>query len=105
MSHNDQGIEVNPTPMTAGETVQVRYNGLLARSGAEEVYLHYGFGTDKHWDEVKDIKMSKVRDQFQTNIDVETDKRFIFCFRDNAGNWDNNNGRNWSFEVHNGSLY
>ena len=27
-----------------------------------------------------------------------------FCFRDDAGNWDNNNGRNWGIVVDNSQL-
>ncbi len=101
----DQGIQVDPTPITAGEKVEVKYNGLLARSGAEEVYLHAGFGHNKQWDDVRDLKMESRGNEWHINFDVATDKRFNFCFRDNAGNWDNNNGKNWSYEVHNGDLY
>lgn len=101
----DNGIYVGPTPITAGENVEIKYNGLLARSGAKEVYLHAGFGTNNHWDRVKDIKMGKRRDEWQTDMKIDTNSRLNICFRDNADNWDNNNGRNWSFEVHNGNLY
>lgn len=103
--HEDNGIYVGPTPITSGEDVEIKYNGLLARSGAEEVYLHAGFGINDQWDRVKDIKMRKVRDEWQTDLKVDTSSRLNICFRDNAENWDNNNGRNWSFEVHNGNLY
>lgn len=101
----DQGITVKPTPITAGEKVMVEYDGLLSRSGAQEVYLHAGFGLNDIWDNVQDIKMTKTGEQWKTDCDVKTDKRFYICFHDNAGNWDNNNGQNWSFEVHNGDLY
>lgn len=100
----DQGIHVNPTPITAGERVEVRYDGLLARSGAREVYLHAGFGSNEHWDHVMDIKMDKRGELWETELEVTSDKRFNICFHDSAGNWDNNNGKNWSFEVHNGDL-
>ena len=104
-NHLGQGIEVKPTPITAGQKVNVKYNGLLSRDGAEQVYLHAGFGTDNVWDEVKNIKMAKIQNNWQAKIDMTKDDRFYFCFHDNAGNWDNNNGNNWGFEVHNGRLY
>ncbi|MDI3548339.1 MAG: hypothetical protein PWR10_1991 [Halanaerobiales bacterium] len=102
---NDQGISVKPTPITAGERVEVSYNGLLAQSGAMEVYLHAGFGMNNLWENVQDIKMERQGNTWKASLDIETDERFNFCFHDNVGNWDNNNGRNWSFEVHNGDLY
>ncbi len=102
---NDQGIHVSPTPITAGERVEIRYDGLLTRSGADDVYLHAGFGINNDWENVMDIKMEKSGQAWRTDCAIKTDKRFYFCFHDSAGNWDNNNGQNWSFEVHNGNLY
>lgn len=101
----DNGITVNPTPITAGERVEINYNGLLSKSGADQVYLHTGFGLDNHWENVMDIKMVKEGGKWTTDCAVKADKRFYFCFHDTADNWDNNQGSNWSFEVHNGHLY
>lgn len=102
---NDNGINVSPTPITAGSRIEVEYDGLLSKSGAQEVYLHAGFGIDDNWEKVLDLKMERGNGIWKTNCDVNTSDRFIFCFHDNAGNWDNNDGRNWSFEVHDGRLY
>ncbi len=102
---DDNGITVSPTPITAGERVEIKYNGLLSKSGADQVYLHAGFGLNNHWENVMDIKMGKEGDNWKTDCAVKTDKRFYFCFRDTANNWDNNQGTNWGFEVHNGDLY
>jgi hypothetical protein len=103
--YNNQGIDVTPTPITTGQNVRVNYDGLLSRSGANQVYLHAGFGLDNQWNDVKNLKMSKVQNTWQADVEMDTDDRFYFCFHDNAGNWDNNSGSNWSFEVHNGKLY
>ncbi len=43
-THLTGGVSVSPMPITAGEEVTVKYNGLLAQSGADSVYLHAGFG-------------------------------------------------------------
>ncbi|MFW6022240.1 MAG: carbohydrate-binding protein [Halanaerobiaceae bacterium] len=101
----DSRVDVSPTPITAGERVEIRYEGLLSRSGADSVYLHAGFGLNNHWENVMDIKMHKEDDIWKSDCAVKTDNRFYFCFHDSANNWDNNNGQNWSFEVHNGHLY
>ena len=101
----DQGITVQPTPIIAGQRLEIKYDGLLAKSGAQDVYLHAGFGVNKDWSNVMDIKMTKRAQSFITHLAIEEESRFNFCFRDSADNWDNNSGRNWSFEIHNGKLY
>ncbi len=103
--HMDQGISVQPTPIIAGQRLEIKYDGLLAKSGAQEVYLHAGFGKNQIWDNVMDIRMNRQGNSFVSNLAIEEESRFNFCFKDNAENWDNNSGRNWSFEIHNGKLY
>lgn len=102
---DDPGITVRPIPITAGEKVEIIYDGLLARAGADQIYLHAGFGLNNYWENVMDIKMEKEGNVWKAECAVETDKRFYICFHDSANNWDNNNGQNWSFEVHNGKRY
>lgn len=101
----DQGITVQPTPIIAGQKVEIRYDGLLARAGAQDIYLHAGFGNHNNWSNVMDVKMSRRGHGFETRFAIEEETRFNFCFRDSADNWDNNHGHNWSFEIHNGQLY
>jgi len=96
------GVVVDPTPITAYDEITVFYNGLLAKSGAEQVYLHVGFGDPRNWHNVQDLRMSRTGWGFVKTLEMPDESRFNFCFRDNAYNWDNNNGLNWSFEIHNG---
>lgn len=101
----DQGIKVQPTPIIAGQRIEVQYEGLLARSGAQDIFLHAGFGRNNSWDDVTEVRMQRQGNRFVSQMSMENDSRLNFCFRDNAGNWDNNSGKNWSFEIHNGKLY
>lgn len=99
------GVVVDPTPITAGEEVVVFYNGLLAQSGADQVYLHCGFGDAQSWRAVKDARMAKTGFGFVKVLEMpDTHTQFNLCFRDSAQNWDNNNGINWSFQVHDGTI-
>lgn len=103
MSENQiQGIAIDPLPATAGDEVTFLYNGLLAYSGAEEVYLHCGYGNNISWDIVKDERMEWTGYGWAKTIELDRDSRLNFCFKDSANNWDNNNGVNWSIEIHNG---
>lgn len=100
-SEPDDGVYVAPTPITGLQEVTVTYNGTLAKQGAGEVFLHYGFGPGD-WPVVNDVPMQKVGDRFETSFEVPDGGQLQFCFRDSSDNWDNNNGRNWSFIIHDG---
>lgn len=98
------GVVVDPVPITAGEEVTILYNGLLGTEGKGQVYLRYGFGEHGKWRNVLETRMKKTGWGWVTSTRMpENEDRFNFCFRDSSQNWDNNNGINWSFEVHNGS--
>ncbi|HAA90705.1 MAG TPA: carbohydrate-binding protein [Peptococcaceae bacterium] len=96
------GVMVTPVPVTLGEDVTIRYSGLLAEVGAEQIYLHMGYGDANEWKYITDIPLQKNNGNWETTFEVKDDSRLNFCFRDSAYNWDNNGGLNWSLEVHSG---
>lgn len=104
MSDIGGGVFVSPLPITKGDKVTLKYNGLLSRAGATQVFAHIGYGT-KDWIGVQDIPMTKEPDGTWT-VDIQIAKDQIsplnVCFRDSAHNWDNNYGNNWSFQLHGG---
>ena len=96
----DSGIRVSPVPVTKGEELEIKYNGLLAQSGADAVFLHYGFGPG-NWRGVREVPMRKTDDgQWTARVYADGSGRFSFCFRDSLYNWDNNSGNNWSYLIH-----
>ncbi|MGE5580993.1 MAG: carbohydrate-binding protein [Bacillota bacterium] len=98
------GIYLEPVPITLGEEIKIKYKGLLAESGAGKVFLHAGYGFE-NWEKVVELPMKKTRDGgWSVKLQVEEASNFNFCFRDDAYNWDNNSGRNWSYQVHTGDL-
>ncbi|MGI6686460.1 MAG: carbohydrate-binding protein [Bacillota bacterium] len=99
------GVVVDPTPITEGASVTILYNGLLAQSGADEVYLHTGYGRNDQWSDVNDYRMNHTTRGFEKTFHVNDPSRLNFCFHDAIGNWDNNSGNNWSFEIHTGDQF
>lgn len=94
------GIFLDPVPITLGEELKIKYKRTLAETAANKVFLHAGYGSET-WEKVLDIPMKKTRDgAWSITIRVDEPANFNFCFRDDADNWDNNNGKNWSYQVH-----
>lgn len=101
----DSGIEIEPVPLTAGETVRIGYNGFLSQTGAEEVFLHAGYGpADDYWRDVREVTMHRADEGWEATFAVHDASRLHFCFHDANGRWDNNNGRDWHLEIHDGTI-
>ncbi len=96
------GVMVAPLPITLGEDITIKYQGLLAQAGAEAIYLHMGYGPADNWRYIADLPLEKTNGSWEVTFEVKDESRLNFCFRDDAGRWDNNAGRNWSLEVHTG---
>lgn len=80
-----------------GSETSISYDGILSNSGAEKVYLHYGFDG---WSNAKTVAMKKgLSGAFNTEIKVKGKDELNFCFKDNANNWDNNYGSDWKVEI------
>lgn len=92
-----QGVQVKPLTQD-GLQIRIRYNGLLKEKGAHQVWLHAGYGDITAWKEVKDYLMEHVDEGWEQTVNLH-EKQLNFCFRDNAHNWDNNNGANWIYKI------
>jgi hypothetical protein len=93
---NDDRISWEPAPVHAGDTVKIKYEGILKNSGASDVFLHYGVDG---WKNANTIKMQSEDGIFTASIPAQATHEVNFCFKDVIDNWDNNNGWNWSVNV------
>ncbi|MGI6097283.1 MAG: carbohydrate-binding protein [Dethiobacteria bacterium] len=95
--HRDDRITVEPGRPRRGQDVKIDYQGLLVNSGADGIWMHYGYDS---WKQVKTIPMTRQFDgSFTCSVRAEAMRQINFCFKDSAANWDNNNGMNWTIEV------
>ena len=92
-----KNIFFNTDKLVQDITVKISYTGTFFQDASEEVFFHYGFGNN--WDNVKDIKMDKTELGFQTEVKLCSSETFNFCFFNEKGEWDNNNGDNYIFEI------
>lgn len=87
--------------LTLGDKVRVTYNGLLAKSGAQDVYAVIGYGDNSNWQNTKTYLMNNTNQQiFELSIPAEEGEQLNVVFKDKADNWDNNSGKNYSFYIH-----
>lgn len=92
-----QGVQVKPLTQD-GKEIRIRYSGILNQKGARQVWMHAGSGEGGDWEEPKDYLMERTNDGWEQTVDIKG-KQFNFCFRDDAHNWDNNNGANWIYRI------
>ncbi len=91
------GVVIVPNVIVKGDEASISYKGVLSNSGADSIYMRIGYG--ENWENTKDIKMEKTADGFKADLAVTDDKLLKLAFKDSASNWDNNSGRNYTFEV------
>lgn len=97
-----KNIFFNTDKLLQNSKVKISYTGKFFENNSEEVFIHYGFGTN--WDNLNEIKMEKTELGFQTEIDLLESDTFNFCFRNENDNWDNNDSQNYVFELERPSL-
>lgn len=78
-------------------TVALKYDGLLAQSGADDVYSVIGYGSNSNWENVQTIRMNRFGNSFHADVPAMHGMNINVAFKDSAENWDNNNGMNYTF--------
>jgi len=77
---------------------KIKYDGLLAKSGAQSITGVYGFGSNQKWENVSMAELKREADgSFNAVIPIEQGKNINIAFKDPADNWDNNSGMNYTF--------
>lgn len=91
------GVIVTPNNPEPNTNVTIVYNGLLAQSGAQELYARVGFGYD--WQGSQDLRMIRTNSGFEATIPAANAENLNVAFKDPVNNWDNNCNRNYSFNI------
>jgi hypothetical protein len=92
-----KNIFFNTDRLVQNSKIKISYIGKLFQEGSEKVFIHYGFNED--WENSKDEEMVKSELGFQIEIDLENYKTFNFCLKNEKGEWDNNDEKNYVFEI------
>ena len=92
-----KNIFFNTDKLVENSKVKISYLGSLYQDSSEKVFIHYGFGMN--WDNVNDIEMDKTELGFQAEINLLEGDSFNFCFRNENNIWDNNDGKNYIFNL------
>ena len=92
-----KNIFFNTDKLIENNTVKISYIGDLFQDDSEEVFIHYGFGSN--WDNLNEIKMEKTDLGFQAEIELLSSDTLNLCFRNSSNKWDNNNSENYVFSI------
>lgn len=92
--YSDNGVTANRN----NDSIEIIYRGLLAKSGAQDVYAVIGYGDNENWKQVKYYPMKNIGQQtFSLVVPVESSDNINVAFKDGADHWDNNSGKNYCF--------
>jgi hypothetical protein len=78
-------------------TASIKYDGLLAQCGADDVYTMVGYGDNNSWQDVQTIRMNRFGNSFHADIPINPGMSTNLVFKDSAETWDNNSGMNYTF--------
>ena len=92
-----KNIFFNTDKLIENTTVKISYTGKLFEQDSSEVFLHYGFGLN--WDNTSEIKMEKTELGYQAEVKLMESESLNLCFRNSQNIWDNNDGKNYVFEI------
>lgn len=92
-----KNIFFNTDKLVENSNVKISYTGKLFQDNSNEVFIHYGFGSN--WDNLNEVKMIKTELGYQAEIDLLSSDTLNLCFRNANNEWDNNNSENYVFNI------
>ena len=92
-----KNIFFNTDKLVENSNVKISYTGKFFQESCEKVFIHYGFGLN--WDNVSEVEMERTELGFQAEIFLGEGDSFNFCFRNDNDEWDNNDCKNYTFEI------
>lgn len=90
-------IYFNTDKLVENTNVKISYTGKFYQGNDEKVYIHYGYG--KNWDNIQDVEMKKTDLGYQTELSLSGNETINFCFKNQNNEWDNNNGKDYIFNI------
>ena len=91
---NDIVIEGN---LIKKSKIKIHYKGRFTKEFSNEVHIMYGYGLG--WKGIQEQKMNWTGEEFVIEIYLQESGEFNFCFKNDFGIWDNNNGNDYSLEI------
>ncbi len=94
-----EGVAISPSLPSAGKPVTIEYSGILANKSNLTLCVAYGTGPDRFTSQ-EDFNMHRGQNKWSASFDVSKNTDTInFAFKDEQGNFDNNNGQYYSSPV------
>ena len=91
-------IYINKDKIREDEDFVILYKGFLFSNNlTNDVYVSYGYGDT--WKNKVEKKMKPSTFGYLATIDVGSGDNLQFVFRDDKGNWDNNNSQNYILPI------
>ena len=91
-------IYINKEKICEDSEFVILYKGdLFSNDLTKDVFISYGYGSN--WENKQEIQLKPSTFGYLATIKVDSGSELQFCFRDNEGNWDNNNSQNYVLPI------
>ena len=91
-------IYINKDEIVENSEIVLLYKGYLFENNrVDNVYISYGYGD--LWENKSEIKMKSSTYGYLATMNIENGETLQFCFRNDSGQWDNNNGQNYILPI------
>lgn len=81
---------------------KVNFATIYYKTRFDNPYIHYKV-ENKQWTNAPGVKMEASLEKpgygYKITIDLDDDDKLTACFNNGNGNWDSNNGKNYTFTV------
>jgi hypothetical protein len=92
-----KNIFFNTDKLVQNSTIKISYIGKFFQDNSKKVFIHYGF--NENWIDSVEKEMTKSELGYQIEIDLKNYNTFNFCFKNEENKWDNNDGKNYIFNI------
>ncbi|MGI6706007.1 MAG: carbohydrate-binding family 25 protein [Clostridia bacterium] len=94
--YRDKGVFMQDTP----DGRRIIYNGFLVKNGAKNLYAVVKYGSNDLSQDAQVYPMRMLGEQkFELLLSIPQTTQVNIAFKDEANNWDNNFGSNYTFDV------
>lgn len=92
-----KGVATSPVTPSVGDRVTIRYDGILSKNGALEIFVHLSYGSNQ--ENEQDVPMVKGETGYEATVPALKEDFLKLSFKDINNNIDDNTGTGYNIDI------